>query len=81
MTVAINARPLHYANILLLRADAEDISAELYGVNHNGEVHRPVPIADALGLGRVPDVHRAEVGTIGVGISDALNDSHVALVP
>ena len=60
-TLVVEARPnisgaerrlkaFHDVYSVLLRADAEDISAELYGVNHNGEVHRPVPIADALGL-------------------------------
>ena len=60
-TLVVEARPnivgaerrlkaFHDVYSVVVRADSDDISAELYGVNHNGEVHRPVPIADALGL-------------------------------
>jgi hypothetical protein len=60
-TLVVAARPnirgaerrlkaFHDVYSVLLRADGDDVSTELYGVNHNGEVHRPVPLADALGL-------------------------------
>lgn len=43
-------KAFHDVYTVVVRADADDVSAELYGVNHNGEVNRPVPVADALGL-------------------------------
>ncbi len=60
-TLVVDAKPnisgaerrlkaFHDVYSVVVRADADDISAELYGVNHNGEVNRPVPVADALGL-------------------------------
>ena len=60
-TLVVAARPnirgaerrlkaFHDVYSVLLRADGDDVFTELYGVNHNGEVHRPVPLADALGL-------------------------------
>ena len=43
-------KAFHDVYTVVVKADAADVSAELYGVNHNGEVNRPVPMADALGL-------------------------------
>jgi|TARA_B100000959_G_scaffold70480_1_gene74616 hypothetical protein len=43
-------KAFHDVYTVVVKADADDVSAELYGVNHNGEVNRPVPMADALGL-------------------------------
>ena len=43
-------KAFHDVYTVVVKADAGDVSAELYGVNHNGEVNRPVPMADALGL-------------------------------
>ncbi|HAQ23433.1 MAG TPA: hypothetical protein DGF10_07350 [Acidimicrobiaceae bacterium] len=43
-------KAFHDVYTVVVKADADEVSAELYGVNHNGEVNRPVPMADALGL-------------------------------
>ena len=43
-------KAFHDVYTVVVKAAADEVSAELYGVNHNGEVNRPVPMADALGL-------------------------------
>ena len=35
----------------------------------------------AVRIGRLPDVHRLEVRTVGIGIADALHDRELSLVP
>ena len=34
-----------------------------------------------LGVGRLPDVHGLEVGALGVGVADALDDGQLPLLP
>ena len=41
----------------------------------------PALVANVIGQRSVPDVHGAEVGPVGVGVADALNDGELALVP
>ena len=40
----------------------------------------PALIADLGRLGGVPDVHRAEVGAVGYGVADAVDDGDLAVV-
>ena len=56
-------------HILALRVDVPNGAAQpAFGPN-------------GLGLGSVPDVHRAEVGAVGVLVADPIDDGHLALVP
>ena len=60
-TLVVDARPnisgaerrlkaFHDVYSVVVRADADDISAELYGATPLGVVTRPLPVAVALGL-------------------------------
>src|SRR5439155_19315560 len=41
---------------------------------------QPAFSGDVFGVGRLPNVHRLEVGEVGVGVADALYDREVAPV-
>ena len=48
------------------------------GVQVADDAAQPALRADLFGLAGVPDVHAAEVGTVGRGVADAVDDGHLA---
>ena len=51
-----------------------------WGVEFPHRLAQPAFQPHLVRLASVPDVHAPEVGAVGIGIADALDDSHAALV-
>ncbi|MFO0844265.1 MAG: hypothetical protein U0797_18025 [Gemmataceae bacterium] len=62
-------------------AEVQERHAALAGLELPGGPAQPAGLDQPLGVGRLPDVHRLEVGAVGVGVADALHDGQLARLP